>query len=219
MLLKLLKRDLYLHWDVLVVPLGVLALLMGGLSFVNAGVAVFSTLLLTALFIPFLPLALHRREGTQGTLGDLAALPVSRRSLVELRFLEVFLLVATALVLGHLGTWIVECTQAHRLVPMQIMGAHNATPILVLLLGCFAYPLPFLLRWEGKGFVAAYALIFLAGLVVERLPERPKCAIVMGLFRLMENVIQHPGRMALLALALFALSYLASLWAISRREL
>lgn len=219
MLLKLLKRDLRLHWDVLVVPLGVLVMLMGGLSFVNGAVAAFSTLLLTALFIPVLPLALHRREGSQGILGDLVALPLSRRSLVDLRFLEVFLLVGLALVIGHLTTWIVECTQAHRLMPMRIMGAHDATPILVLLLGCFAYPLPFLLRWEGKGLAAAYGLIVLASLVTSRLPQKVQFFLVRGLHHFMEAIGQYPGRMALFTLGLFLLSYLASVWALSRREL
>lgn len=219
MLLKLLKRDLYLHWDVLMVPLGVLALLMGGLSFVNGRVAVGSSAFFVALFIPFVPLALHLREGSQGTLGDLAALPVPRRNLVDLRFLEVFLLVGIALGLGHLGNWIEDCIRASSLVPMWVMGTQHLTPVLVLLIACFAYPLPFLLRWESKGFVAAYGLIFITGLVVERLPERPKFAIVMGMLHFMENVIQHPARMALLALALFTLSYLASWWALSHREL
>lgn len=219
MLLKLLKRDLRLHWDVLVVPFGVVAMLMGGLSFINPATAIFGALILMTLFIPFLPMALHLREGSQGTLPDLVALPLSRRALVELRILELVLLSGLALILGHLATWAVESIQAHRLLPLRMMGTQDFTPVLVLLIACFAYPLPFLFRWEAKGLVGTYGLIFGASLIASRLPEKPKLSLVMGMLRFVEAFVQHPGRMALLTLGLFTVSYLASVWAFSRREL
>ena len=102
MLLELLKRDLKLHWDALVLPLLILVLIMGAIGLANEGAALVGLFMCSFMFIPILPMAIHIREAQTGTLGDLLALPVSRTALVSLRYLEVLLLAAGLLALAHL---------------------------------------------------------------------------------------------------------------------
>jgi len=176
---KLLRRDLSCHRRVVcaafVAPLLLLAIgiQIGG---VRDGVAMggFIGLLLMGL----LPLTLHLRESMLGTLPDLLALPVARRELVRLRFLEGLLVCAAFLLLG--GLLALVCTRPH---PADVKAALSRTLLNVLLwvlVITLAYPLPFVLRWGARGLAAAfgalvgiYFLLVLALLALVRLGVMP----------------------------------------------
>lgn len=229
MLLNLLKRDLKLHWDALVIPLLLLLLIMGAIGIANEGAALMGLVFCSFLFIPVLPLALHVREVHTGTMGDLLALPVSRRTVVNLRYLEVLLLAFGLVTLAHLGTWVALSLAAHQVVPFEIMDRGGAFVMVLLLVLLFAYPMPFALRWGGKG-----AGIAMGGLVTGFLGLGfasdlfPKFMESFG--KIPSRIVLHfmgwgnppnsghPGQLAVVFLGLFALSYLLSLKAFERRD-
>ncbi len=214
MLLRLLKRDMRLHWDALVVPLLILILVMGVIGIVNQGAAIAGLLLIGFLFIPILPMAIHVREASQGTMGDLVSLPVSRKDVVRLRYLEVLLFTAAALILAHLGTWAVLSAAAHAAVQFQFIDRSGLFVMGMLLLCFFAYPMPFALRWEGKGIAFAFATFFLLDLGLMGLSLRfPTTMEHYGqTFSKVEmHLMVHPGQWALVVLCLFATSYGLSL--------
>jgi ABC-type transport system involved in multi-copper enzyme maturation permease subunit len=230
MLLKLLKRDLRLHWDALVIPLLILIVIMGAIGLANEGVALVGLLLIGFLFIPFLPMAIHMRETTQGSLGDLMSLPVSRAALVSLRYLEVLLFAAVALTLAHLGTWVALSAAAHKAVHFQVMDRSGVIAFSLLLLICFAYPMPFTFRWGGKGISVAFGIL-IGGFMAYGLVSQfyPKLMALLGnsLFRCLiyllgtpgqPNDAGHPGQIALLFLGLFAASYGLSLKAFAGKD-
>jgi len=230
MLLKLLKRDLRLHWDALMVPLLILVLVMGAISMANEGAALVGLLLIGFLFIPILPMAIQVREASQGALGDLVSLPVSRTAIVTLRYLEVLLFAAVALTLAHLGTWAALSAAAHKAVHFEVMDRSGVLAIGMLLVFCFAYPMPFVFRWEGKGILIAFGILFGGsigfGFVSQLFPKimEPYGNYFFRFFVHMlgdprqANDTGHLGQMVLLILCLFAASYGASLKAFAKRE-
>lgn len=230
MLLNLLKRDLKLHWDALVVPLLILVLVMGAMALANEGAALVGLIMCAVLFVPILPMALQVREAQTGTLGDLLVLPVSRASIVNLRYLEVFLFAMGLLALAHVGTWLALSTAAHQVVPFKVMDRTGAFFVGMLLIFLFAYPMPFALRWGGKGLGIAFGIL-VGGLMGISTASAffPKFEAVYGrtMIRFIEHLLGdlrrphsgHPGQMALLFLALFALSYGLSRRAFATRDL
>jgi len=222
MLLNLLKRDLRLHWDVLVLPYVILALAMGALGISSEAGAVAGVLLIGSLFVPFLPMAIHLRENSQGTLADLVALPASRDSLVTLRYLEVALFAGVMIALAHLGTWLTQSVSSHHLAHFEIMDQGGLLGTALLLLVCFAYPLPFTLRWNGKGLAAAFGIAWallsgISGLALLLSPVQQE-AWDRACYQSVMHLINHPGKLALGGLALFGLSYVLSLKAFSGRD-
>ena len=215
MLLKLLKRDLRLHWDALVVPLVILVLVMGAIGLANEGAAMVGLVLCSFLFIPVLPMAIHFREASQGTLGDLLTLPVSRMALVSLRYLEVLLFAVGLLALAHLGTWLALSMAAHKVAHFEFMDRSGAFGIGILLLFLFAYPMPFFLRWGMKGIGLAYLPVIVLLTVHEMFFPHFGDAFVP---RSIMHLIAHPGQMTLGILGLFSLSYLFSLKAFAPRD-
>ena len=229
MLLKLLKRDLRLHWDALVIPLVLLVVIMGAIGLSDQGTAMIGLILCAFLFVPVLPMALQIREAHMGTMGDLLALPVSRTAVVQLRYLEVFLFAAGLLALAHLGTWIALSAAAHKLVHFDVMGREGALAVGLLLLFLFAYPMPFAFRWGGKGAGVAFGILVAGvmgpGVASELFPKamEPFAGVQ---FRFLMYFLGdhrspdsgHPVQMALMFLGFFALSYLLSLKAFARRD-
>ena len=221
MLLKLLKRDLRLHWDALVVPMLILIVVMGVIGLVNQGAATAGLILMGFLFIPILPMAIHVREASQGTMGDLVSLPVSRTDIVSLRYVEVLLFAAVALGLAHLGTWIALSVAGHKVVHFQVMDRSGLFALGMLLLCFFAYPMPFALRWDGKGISAAFVIFFLFnfGFIVLTLSYPAGMAGCEKVFtRSVMHLLENPGHLMLLIVGLFSLSYLLSLKAFARRD-
>ncbi len=219
MLLKLLKRDLRLHWDALALPYVILALAMGSVGLSNGGAAMVGTISIGVLFIPFLPMALHLREQHQGTLGDVIALPASRASLVTLRYVEALLFALAMLIIGHLGSWFALSATAHTFVPMAFMDRSGALVIGLLMLICFAYPMPFTLRWDGKGLAAAFILLMTGFVGLGMLLPTSRAAAMAGAMnRFFLHLMTHPGQMALGFLTAFILSYRLALIAIEARD-
>ena len=215
MLLKLLKRDLRLHWDALVIPLLILVLVMGAIGMANEGAALAGLVFCSFLFIPVLPMAIHFRESSQGTMGDLLALPISRPALVSLRYLEVLLFAAGLIALAHLGTWVALSAAAHKAVHFDLMDRPGVYFICVLLLFLFAYPMPFFLRWGLKGIGFAYVPVVIVftihGLFFVHFGEGV-------LYRSVIHLIARPGQMTLGILSLFSLSFVLSWKAFAGRD-
>jgi hypothetical protein len=222
MLRELLKRDMRLHWDILVMPYGVLALMMGGAAISDGAVAAAGSLLMGVLFVPFLPLAIHLRENSQGTLGDILTLPCSRRDVVRLRFLELAILGLALLTMIHLAIWITQSLEAHALVKPGLMNREGAFMTCLLLVSCFAYPLPITLRWNGKGLAVAMIILWavLSGIVILPVlfPPEWKGLYLRDLFTSIEYCMHHPGLLALGSLALMGVSYLVSLKLFAGRD-
>lgn len=231
MLLNLLKRDLKLHWDALVIPLLLLVVIMAAMALANEGAAFVGLILCSFLFIPVLPMAIHVREAHTGTLGDLLALPVSRNAVVTLRYLEVLICAAGLIALAHLGVWIALSASAHKVVPFQFMDRSGGLATSVLLLLLFAYPMPFALRWGGKGMGLAFGLLiggFMAlGFASELIPALEKSigrmifetiAYFLGAFQTPQDT-GHPMHLALVFLCLFSLSYVISRKAFAGKDL
>ena len=214
MLLELLKRDLRLHYGALLIPF-VFALTLAGLHFFDPGLPMFGSVLGFAI-AAFLPLVLHLREHGTGSLGDLAGLPVSREQIVQLRFLEAFLLPSALLSLSTLAIAILTRTLPAMPNVLQIQGLGWA------LIFCCAYYLPFVLRWDGKGLVAAFALLFglgAAGPLLEFLPTPTKNALGESIVKVISYFGAHPSLHTLLLLGLFALFYQLSIRAFAARDL
>jgi hypothetical protein len=221
-MLNLLKRDLKLHWDVMILPFVVLVLAMAAVGISNEGAAVVGVLLIGSLFVPFLPMAIHLRENSQGTLGDLVSLPCSRRAIVSLRYIEILLFAGVMIVLVHIGTWVAQSAAAHRLVPFGFMDRSGIFLIGMLLVLCFAYPMPFTLRWDGKGLATAFVLLMvvsvgLSGLVAMMSMTKQE-AFGKAYFQIVMHLVDHPAQVALGILALFSSSYLLSLKAFTSRD-
>lgn len=214
MLLELLKRDLRLHYDALLLPF-LFALVMAGLYPFNPELPIFGPAL-GFVFAAFLPLILHLREDHAGTLGELAGLPVSRRQLIQARFLEgillpaLLLIVSNLLIAGITRTW---------------PGLPQGELMLVLgwaLFWCFAFFLPFALRWDGKGLISAFGLLMALGTgiaLTQFLPEWMHLAFWKGLVNTVQFFGNHLSLHILLLLSLFALSFELSTRAFAARGL
>lgn len=219
---ELLKRDVRLHWDILVMPYGVLALMMGAIALSNGVVAAAGSLLMGVLFVPFLPLAIHLRENSQGTLGNILTLPCSRREVVRLRFLELAILGLALLTLIHLAIWIAQSLEAHALVKPGLMNREGVFMTGLLLVSCFAYPLPITLRWNGKGLAVALAVLWALlsgiGALAMLLPPEGQRRYFHAVITAITYGMEHPGVLALGTLALMGVSYLVSLKAFEGRD-
>jgi ABC-type transport system involved in multi-copper enzyme maturation permease subunit len=219
MLLDLLKRDLRLHWDVMTLPYLVLALLMGAIGIANESAAMVGMVFIGSLFVPFLPMAIHLRETSQGTMGDLVSLPVSRTALVGLRYVEVLLFTVAMIALVYLGSSLVLSVAAHKFVTLQSMGREGAFPIAMLVILCFAYPMPFTFRWDGKGLVAAIVLLSTVPVAIGLLvPQKVLEPLSQATFKVFLRLLAHPGEMLLVFLGLMLVSYLISLKAFLGRD-
>jgi hypothetical protein len=157
MLPELLLRDLTLHRRVLLAaaftPLLLLvsvALTRGQESRDFAAMHLVFGLMLVSL----LPLSLQIREERLGTLGELLALPVARRDIVRLRFLQ-GLLACLCFCLLHMLCWV----GIHR-PALGVVAEVFLSPALLWFLAIFlAYPLPFAFRWGAKGVLGAFILL------------------------------------------------------------
>ena len=172
MLRELLLRDLALHRRVLltaavspiVIALSALAIPGNALPWEGALAA---SMMFGLVLVTGLPLTLHFRERSLGTLADLLVLPVARRELVRLRFLEACLAMLT-LELVFVTFWAV-------LRPGEVRGLlgfmGSQAPLWILFI-FMAYPLPFALRWGGWGVASAmgalFGSVFLVGQVLLR---------------------------------------------------
>ncbi len=214
MLLELLKRDLRLHYDALLLPF-LFALVMAGLHPFNPELPIIGPVL-GFVVAAFLPLVLHLREDHAGTLGELAGLPVSRRTLVQVRFLEGFLLPALLLLFSNLV--IAGITRTPPALPkMELM-----LPLGWALFWCFAFFLPFALRWDGKGLISAFGLLFALGIGISLtrfLSAGMQMAFAKGLVSTFEFFGNHPSLHTVLLLGLFTLSFELSTRAFAARDL
>jgi len=212
--LELLKRDLRLHYGALLLPF-LFALAMAGLHPFNPELPIFGPVL-GFVFAAFLPLVLHLREQHAGSLGDLLALPVSRAHLVRLRYLEGFLLPALLLILANLVL---------AAITRSLPGMPDGDMLRGLgwaLFWCFAFFLPFALRWDGKGLVGAFGLLFCLGggiSLTQFLPPRLHLPIWKAFMNTVMFFGNHPSLHNLLLLALFALCYQLSIRALAARDL
>jgi hypothetical protein len=214
MLLELLKRDLRLHYGALLLPF-VFALTMACLYPFNPDLPIFGPVL-GFVFAAFLPLALHLREQSTGSLGDLASLPVARTRIVQLRFLEAFLLPSVLLILANLAMALITRTWPNLPDANLMRGLGWA------LFYCFAFFLPFTLRWDGKGLVVAFGILFALGLglnLTQYLPQPIHLSLWAALMKILLFFAAHSHLHTLLLLGLFALCYQAAIRAFAARDL
>lgn len=225
-MLKLLKRDLKLHWDVIVLPYVILLLVFGAIGYFNYHVGIAAAMPMGVIIIPFLPLSIHLKEIKQGTLPDLMTLPYSRTALVNLRYIEVLLFSLAMFSLAHLETWLAQSAAVHRFVHFDVLDRTGFALSVMPLLICFAYPMPFMLRWDGKGLFVAFATILwgfgpLIGYVLARFPFGND-KYTQALTQFVQYIKNHPGQATsgfiILFLILFSISYLLSLKAFSNRD-
>ncbi len=158
MLLELLKRDLRLHRLFLLTPL-LIALVAGiGGAERQSDVAGFFTGI-AIIASCFLPLSFHLRELSEGTLPALLALPVPRERVVALRYLEAALLPVVAVLLLALSGLVSTALRGGGGDPLILVGlAHHPLALAWSFFLWFAYPLPAVLRWGGKGLMVAYGV-------------------------------------------------------------
>lgn len=160
MLRSLLLRDLTLHRRVLIAAALLPFLLLALVATARGPEAKDMTVLLWILgllLLAVLPHSLHLQEDRLGTLAGLLTLPVRRREVVRLRFLE-GALVSLAFTVVYLTAWIVL---RHPLRQEVLAFATTSTPLWLLLV-FLAYPMPFVLRWGGKGLLGALGLLIAA---------------------------------------------------------
>lgn len=225
-MLNLLKRDLKLHWDVMVLPFVTLLLIMGAIGFFNYDAGVAGAIPMGALIIPFLPMAIHLKENSQGTLADLMALPGSRRVLVSLRYIEVLLFSVVMFSLAHLETWLAQSVAAHRFVHFDVLDRTGFALSVMPLLIFFAYPMPFTLRWNGKGLFVSFAIFYVLvigiRLLTQLFPLKGHDRYIKTFARFVMYLKDHPAQATYgflaLFLVLFSFSYILSLKAFSRRD-
>lgn len=157
MLRSLLLRDLALHRRVLItatfLPVLFLSLVVTAPEQEAKGMAALLWIL-GLLLLAVLPHSLHLREDRLGTLVGLLTLPVRRRDVVRLRFLE-GALASLAFTSVYLTAWIVL---GHPQRQEALEFTTTSAPLWLLLV-FMAYPMPFVLRWGGKGLLGALGLL------------------------------------------------------------
>jgi len=225
MLPRLFLRDARLHRMLLapsLVPLAFLAYVFAQAHGHDRAVLAGTMAFLAGLS----PLWFHLRESSEGTLADLAALPVSRFAIVGLRYLEALVLGAAALLLLNLAGLAVQAALQGSLPALDHLPGSLGQPRVLawLYFGCCAYPMPLVLRWGGRGLGAA------VGIPLGLLSSLP----ILGTFgrqtdqvlRLLgavdavwQRVVARPGLEALLLASLLALSFLLSMKAFAGRDL
>jgi ABC-type transport system involved in multi-copper enzyme maturation permease subunit len=223
-MLRLLQRDLRLHTLLLATPLAITALLAYYLPAADAGGRV--ALGGLAFFLPLLlPLGFHLREQSEGTLGDLAALPVTRIQIVGLRFLEALVLPLGAVLLLFLAAATLKATTLRPGLPLRgfpVAFLSHPLGLAWAFFLVFAYPLPATLRWGGKGLGLAAAIplggLFALGQVGIRMTHGAGW-IIGALSALGRWDSLHPGQEALLLAGLLGLSFFLSVKAFAAKDL
>jgi len=219
-LILLLKRDLRLHWGALLVPL-VLVLCHVAMGGFNRDILI--SINMEIFFVALLPMALQLREVLYGTLGDLAALPVSRSNIVQLRYLEVIIFASLVILISDGGAWIVLHYVWHQPASLLILSGEYQFSTALILLTCFGGLLPIFLRWGPIGIGVAYGLFSVLSVVgafiVVRLPVQKAEAFTRCVDKIVLHLGTHPGQVLLGFVALFALSYILSLKAFAGRDL
>jgi hypothetical protein len=227
MLLKLLKRDLQLHRLLLIVPL--LAILPWG--YLGAAHvkddATEPICVLIVLVTILLPLSFHLRERSEGTMGELASLPIPRAGIVSLRFLEALVLPLLAVLLfgveGSLVQFLLGTTPS---LPMLIAQDFLGHPLVMgwCFFWCCAYPMPALLRWnwKGLGVMVAIPILFLFGLgqaLIRVKTFASRDLILETVFGPWQWIKHHHGAEPLLLTGLITLSFFLSVKAFAGRDL
>ncbi len=166
------------------------------------------------------PYGLQLRE--HPTLGDVLALPIARRDLVRLRYLEALgaglMALAVVFGVGLFGHWMqVGGGMGPRLQGLDLgRGPGVVTPALL------AYPRPLYRRWGWKGLGVAWgvpdAVIVLGSLVVMLGGKAFMDRLVHLLLVPFQWLGGHPGPTALGMLLLLVVSYALSLRAIEYLE-
>jgi hypothetical protein len=155
MLLELLKRDLRLHRLFLLTPL--LIALVAGIGGAERQSEVAGFFLGIAIIAScFLPLSFHLRELAEGTLPALLALPLPRERVVALRYLEALLLPVAAVLLLALSGLLSTALRGGTGNPLILVAlVHHPLALAWCFFVWFAYPLPAVLHWGGKGLAVA----------------------------------------------------------------
>lgn len=217
-LLLLARRDLRLHPDLLLVPLG--GVVLGGLIGLRHGPAGWAFSMFLIALSPLLAHAAHLREEANGTLLDLRSLPVSALQIVLLRVFQS----AGVLLLGVL----VACLMA---LPVEsaknLLGALKevswSLAYMLLLLG--VAPLPLTLRFGKKGWIG---LILTGGALscglfsLSLLPQRAG-KVFLQVLEALTHGAQWLGNHAVAHASLLALAFLLlgalAIHALRRRSL
>ena len=223
---RLLERDLRLHGLLLVTPLLLTTALAYYLGKADPGDRALLAGL-AAFVAGLLPLSFHLRESSEGTLGALVALPVSRAQIVRLRYLEALLLPVAAILLLCLEGLAFQALQTRAMpslagFPEALMG--HPVGLAWIFFWCCAYPLPAVLGWGAKGLgvvlaVPGVLLSSLPLLVVGRKDADLALRILGWLAERWHAFTAHCGLELLLAVVLIALSHLLSLKAFAARDL
>ncbi|MBK8727433.1 MAG: ABC-2 transporter permease [Holophagaceae bacterium] len=198
MLLELLKRDLRLHRLFLLTPLFIaLVAGIGGAERQSDVAGFFIGIAIIASC--FLPLSFHLRELSEGTLPALLALPLPRERVVALRYLEAALLPVVAVLLLALSGQVSATLRGNTQTPLILVGlVHHPLALAWSFFLWFAYPLPAVLRWGGKGLTVAYGVpglgVFTLLFLAPRLhSESWASRAVLGLLKGILWLDSHPG--------------------------
>jgi hypothetical protein len=225
---NLFKRDLKLYRYNIILPVILFLAVMCAIAVLSKDPsAVFiTTLVVSTVIIPFIPITIHWREISGDTLRDLIALPCSRSALISLRYIEVLLFSVVMLSVAYLGAWVTQSIVTHNLAPFVYAGRIWYILPPITLLALFAYPMPFMFRWDGKGFAAAFATIIwgfgpLIGYASEKFPFGND-ELGRAFSRFVLYLKDHPGQatsgFVVLFLILFSISFLISLKSFSGRD-
>lgn len=157
MLPELLLRDLTIHRRVLLAAACLPLLFLGAAALAppqSEGATALMSLMFGLLLLALLPVSLQVRESTLGTLGDLLSLPVARGEIVHLRFLEGLLAC-----LLFLPCHLLLSIGFQPPPPGSIRDVLLSPTLLWVLVIFLAYPLPFALKWGGKGIGLAFGIL------------------------------------------------------------
>jgi hypothetical protein len=222
---ELIIRDWKLYKDA-VLLIGTVVLLMAPLSFFGLSqedLHVFMPMLGRIAFGLgcFMPFLVHQRELHQNTLGDLLALPIARRDIVSLRWLE-------ALFFGTLFFLLVTLPSLHAWPFREAVAAHASGTLAWIFLWAFAIQLPSQLRFGQKGGVSfgiSYLLAFgwgMTSMPAKELAENPvllqKIIHVLQFYKRAWASLgsAEPWAEALLLALLLWASYRLAVWALER---
>jgi len=229
MLLHLLKRDLLLHRMLLILPLLVIVPwgYLGAMHSHEQSITAFIGML-TLLVTILLPLSFHLREVSEGTMGGLATLPVTRTEIVQLRFLEALVLPVMAVALFVLEGSLCQVllSRTPPTIPGLILRDGLSHPLVLAwtFFWCFAYPLPAVLRWRWKGLGLAIGLPILGLFCLGQLMIHARSSsraehLLDALGSSWQWIQSHHGMEPLLIGLLLALSFLLSGKALAAQDL
>jgi len=222
MLRELLKRDVRLNKDILVIPMIWLIGISSMAAFMKDEI-ILTLLPFGFLFVVFLPLLLHLREDLQGTQGDLFSLPVSRHKIVQLRFAELLILGSIMLILTQGAVWIagIWCGRSE-LIPF-LMSPTYGLVIGWIITCCFCLPAPIFFRWGMKGIGMAWGIgcgLFLGWQLIKPVMSWDAPMKWRGLLlTTLTYLSEHPGIQAVVMLCSLLLSFHLSRRALESRDL